>query len=108
MTAIPTPTTPAQEVVASFFEACVERDLDVMRGLFRDDVVFTFWGGFPFSGTFRGIDAVFAGYFEPAGKLAIPGHSAWEWGSLVGDDAVVVAQYTDVNKAHSGERYVND
>lgn len=108
MSAIPTPTTPAQEVVVAFFEACVERNLGVMRKLYRDDAEFTFWGDFECSGTFRGIEEVFAGYFEPAGKLAIPGHSAWEWGALIGDEDVVVAQYTYFNKALSGEQYVND
>lgn len=104
-TSLPTAATAEQQVVVDFFAACVERNLEVIRRLFADDAVFTFWGDFLFSGTFRGKEEVFKNYFEPAGTLTQKGSASWEWRHLFGDSATITAEYIYRNVSVAGAPY---
>lgn len=98
MTDFTTSTTPA-DVVRRQYLASAAGDLDALRATLAPDVEWTEMAGFPLAGTYRTPEGVTSGVMEKLGA---------DWADWVvhddtyvadGENVVVLARYTAVNKA---------
>ena len=89
---------PNEDLIRRGYDAFARGDLDTLRGLFADDIVWHAGGNNPLSGDYRGQDEVF-GFFgrigqETGGTFRIDIHDV-----LGNDEHVVVLSTTSAERA---------
>ena len=100
------PANDSQRTAVAFFESL--GDEQAMRALFSDDISWTIWGDFPFSGTHRGKEAVLTNFHAPAGQLFSQddvGHITVT--EIVGSGQTVAIEFNHMNRTALDRPYHN-
>ncbi|QXJ20738.1 nuclear transport factor 2 family protein [Actinomadura graeca] len=88
----------ASDIIKAHYAASDRGDLDGMVEAFADDVAWTEMAGFPYAGTYVGVDAIKAGVFGRLGK-------EWEGFSADPDEIVDGEDGTVVGIGHYSGTY---